>query len=228
MITNEMKKLRTWVISDTHNNHMFLEIPDNIDMVIHSGDFGSTRQPAINANEAKNFLEWYDSLVHIKYKVLIAGNHDTSIEAGLVKREDIPKSIAYLEHEHTVIEGLKIFGSPYTASFGQGWAFNVARHKLDQYWESIEQDTDIIITHGMPKGILDLAHYDMQFTGCKALLNKIKQVNPKLCIGGHIHEDGGKTQTILGLQTIFINASVLDLSYKLVNNGHIIEIETKS
>ncbi len=221
-----MKTLKTWVISDTHNKHMFLNIPD-VDMVIHAGDFGGQRNPSMNKNEVLNFLEWYKSLTHIKYKLLCAGNHDTSIEAGLVKRSDIHESITYLEHESTIIEGLKIWMSPYTPSFGVGWAYNVPRNRLEQYWKDIPLDSDIIVTHGMPKGILDLAHYDMQFTGCKSLLNKVMEIQPQLYIGGHIHEEGGRMLQIANCKTKFINASVLDLDYKLVNNGFVIDIETK-
>ena len=30
--------MKTWAISDTHRQHRFLNIPDNIDLIIHAGD----------------------------------------------------------------------------------------------------------------------------------------------------------------------------------------------
>lgn len=222
--------MKFWCISDSHNKHAFLNIPNGIDGIIHAGDMSNQRNPSMNANEVLNFLEWYKSLVHIKYKILIAGNHDTSIEAGLVKRSDIHESITYLEHESCEIEGIKIFGSPYTPSFGQGWSFNIPRHKLDSYWQEIPLGTDIIITHGPPKGILDLTAEGSLFfqCGCKTLLNRLKIIEPKYSIFGHIHTESNCTNAgkleIQGCKTTFINASVVNLDYEICNNGYIIEI----
>ena len=72
--------MKAWYFSDSHTKHGFLDIPDDIDIAIFGGDGSNEKNPAINANEMLDFIEWYDSLSHIKYKVLIAGNHDTSIE----------------------------------------------------------------------------------------------------------------------------------------------------
>ena len=50
----------------------------------------------------------------------------------------------------------------------------------------IPEDTDIVITHGPPYGILDKI-YNGQSVGCKILLNVIERVKPKVHIFGHIH-----------------------------------------
>lgn len=243
--------MKIWIISDTHCKHGFLDIPDGIDMAIHGGDMSNQKSPAINANEVLDFLEWYKSLTHIKYKILIAGNHDTSIEKGLVARGDMHESIIYLEHESVTIEGIKIFGSPYTPKFGTDWAYNVPKEMIASYWDDIPDDTDILITHGPPKGILDLTQYDTRTgydrahggpinffqCGCKELLNRVKAIQPKYHIFGHIHPETNCPNSAMlkinGYETTFINAAVCDFGRtaedvkvkQIANNGFIIEIE---
>lgn len=224
--------MKIWLFSDTHSRHGSLNVPSDVDMAICAGDMGTVKHPAMNANVILDSLEWYASLTHIRHKILIAGNHCTSIEAGLVKRSDIPSGLTYLQHESCEIEGLKIFGSPYTPSFGTGWAFNVSRNKIDQYWKDIPNDTDILVTHGPPKGILDLTemgtnHFEQ--CGCKSLLNRIKEVQPLLHVFGHIHPENNCPNAamlqIRGCNTSFINAAVVNLDYEIDNNGFVVNID---
>lgn len=238
--------MRVWFISDTHNKHMFLDVPLDVDMVVHSGDMSSNKAPAVNNNEVRDFLEWYKSLTHIKYRVLVAGNHDTSIEQGLVTRGDIHESITYLEHEYAEVGGLKIFGSPYQPKFGTDWAFNVPRGMLKPYWDDIPDGLDILITHGPPKGILDLTQYDTRSgadgqsffqCGCKDLLRAVVDKKPRYHVFGHIHpEENCPNSAVINVQhcdTTFINAAVCSFGKSVLegtkiknihNNGHVIEI----
>lgn len=223
--------MRIWLISDTHNKHGFLQVPSGVDMMICAGDVGLTKNPAINANEVLNFIEWIKS-VDIPHKVWIGGNHDTSLAAGLV----IPATndgYHYLNHEMKEVSGVKIFGSPYTPEFGVGWAFNVKRSKMKNYWDEIPLDADIVVTHGPPYGIADFAedHRNYEGTmsgkrvGCVALRKRLELVAPRLHVFGHIHEDGGKTvQLDNPYGTKFVNAAVLTLEYKPIHNGIIFEL----
>ena len=225
--------MKIWHISDTHTVHELLVVPEGIDMVIFSGDCSNPRDPYNNEPEVRRFIDWFSALP-IEHKVFVAGNHDSSIEKGLVTKDDFDgECIYYLENSHITIEGIKIFGSPYTPSFGQ-WSFMKARHKLDRIWEgAIDDDTDIIVVHGPPKGILDKS-YDrrgnIEACGDRSLLNKINKVKPKLMLFGHIHncDDiiNAGTRTISGLKTIFSNGSVVtDGKFgKLSSNGNILEI----
>jgi len=225
--------MKIWHISDTHTFHELLEIPEGIDMVIHSGDCSNPRDPYNNEPEVRRFIDWFGDLP-IKHKIYVAGNHDTSIEKGLVTDDDFDqKRIHYLENQTIEIEGIKIFGSPYTPQFGQ-WAFMKARHKLDRIWQiAIEDDTNIIVVHGPPRGMLDLS-YDrdgrMEYCGDKSLMNKVKEIEPKLMLFGHIHncDDiiNAGTRTIPGLDTIFSNGSVVtDRKFgKLSSNGNIFKL----
>ena len=230
---------RVWALSDSHCLHGYLKVPEGIDIVIHAGDESNQRSPGFNEQEALNFLEWYKNL-DIKYKIFVPGNHSTSIANGLVTRGEIPDNIIFLEHESATVEGISIFGSPYSPSFGTGWAYNVPRNKLESYWNEIPDETRICVTHGPPKGILDLTQYDSRSgaegvsyfqCGCEFLLKKIQKIQPEFSIFGHIHpEEHCPNAGILKVQnceTKFINACVVDLDYKLHNNGFVFEIDEK-
>lgn len=216
--------MKIWFISDTHSLHNQLEIPEDVDMVIHSGDASVYKELLMNDGEMRNFVKWFSNL-NIKHKLFIPGNHDTSIEAGMTKKADLAKlGITMLIDESITIEGIKIFGSPYTPSFGHGWAYNSARHKIQKHWELIERDTDIVVTHGPPKGVLDLTRSN-DLAGCKNLLNTIERIQPEIVSFGHIHEEGGrKLQDLKFPKTTFLNSAVVDLGYNIINNGHIITI----
>ena len=225
--------MKIWHISDTHTFHELLEIPQGVDLVIFSGDCSNPRDPYNNEPEVRAFIDWYGNLP-IKHKVFVAGNHDTSIEKGLVTKEDFSKNgIHYLENTSVEIEGLKIFGSPYTPLFGN-WAFMKARHKLDRVWDSaIPDDSDIVVVHGPPKGVLDLS-YDrngkLEFCGDKSLMNKLKIVKPKFMMFGHIHNNedivNAGIRKVYGLDTTFSNGSVVtDRKFgKVTSNGNIFEL----
>lgn len=220
-------------ISDTHTYHDLLKIPSGIDMIIHSGDCSNPRDPYNNESEVREFIDWYKE-IPVKYKIYVAGNHDTSIEKGLVTKKDFEDSgIIYLENESVVIEGIKIFGSPHTPNFGN-WAFMKERTKLERFWRlAIDQDVNIVVTHGPPKGILDKSYdreNNMEACGDKSLLNRILEVQPTYSLFGHIHNTkdivNAGIQKLSVCNTFFSNGSVVtDGRFgKLSSNGNIIEI----
>jgi Icc-related predicted phosphoesterase len=224
--------MKIWHISDSHTYHNLLDVPENVDMVIFSGDCSNPRNPYLNKPEVEGFLVWYESLP-IPVKIFVAGNHDTSIEKNLITKLDFgSKGIIYLENDFTIVNGLKIWGSPITPTFGD-WAFMKARHKTHDLWQQIPDDTDIVVVHGPPATMLDLSYNrknELEFCGDSALRKRIIDINPKLCLFGHIHncEDiinaGTRTLSIRG--TIYSNGSVVtDGKFgKLSSNGNIFEI----
>lgn len=226
--------MKIWHISDTHTFHSQLSIPKNIDMVIFSGDCSNVQNPYLNESEVRNFIEWFGNL-DIKYKIFVAGNHDTSIERKLILRTDFTeKGIIYLENESFEIEGIKIWGSPITPSFGTGWAFNKKRDKLHDLWSIIPEDIDIVVTHSPPKGCLDLSfdrNNNLEFCGCTALAKRMRILKPKLVLFGHIHcMDGVNNAGILkysDYETIYSNGSVVwdgRFDKGLTSNGNIFDI----
>ena len=211
-----MEKLKIAAISDTHGQHSHFpkDYFEGIDMIIHAGDESNYRELYKNEPEFWNFIEWYEK-IDVKYKILVAGNHSAYLNkfGNRIKNDLKERGIIYLENESTEIEGIKIWGSPYSPTFGD-WYFMKDRAKMDLIWQNIPQDTDILVTHTPPKGILDLS-FDiggiLEFCGCKALMRHVERVKPLYHIFGHIHTmkdiiNTGK-RTIPDFQTTFINAS---------------------
>jgi Icc-related predicted phosphoesterase len=225
--------MKIWHISDTHTYHGLLKVPEGIDMVIHSGDATNPRDPYASEQEMLNFISWFGSLP-IKHKVFVAGNHDLCIERNLVTKIDFMKNgIVYLENDYAEVEGIKIWGSPFTPTFGEGWAFNKKRSALHDVWKHIPDDVDIVVVHGPPKGILDLAYHQLnciEFCGDEALRKRMYLLNPKLCLFGHIHNNediinAGTMKLSIG-DTIYSNGSVVtDGKFgKLSSHGNTFEI----
>jgi len=230
----EKEPLKIWHFSDTHTYHDLLDVPE-VDIAIFTGDCSNPKDPYINEHEVREFLHWYRNLP-IKYKIFVPGNHDVSIEKGLVTRKEIEDmGIVFLENEHVTIEGIKIFGSPYQPQFGTGWAYNRDRSKMDNYWSLIDVDTQIVCTHTPPKTILDAAYNPhtgvLENCGCQALKrHMLERVKPNLVCFGHIHNNkdiinAGELK-FSAYETVFSNGSVVTdkLFGKVTSNGNIFEI----
>ena len=108
-----------------------------------------------------------------------------------------------------------------------------ARDKINRVWEHIPDDTDILVVHGPPKGIMDLTYSRenvLEACGCSALRKRVLKIEPKLFLSGHIHncEDiiNAGTLKLSAYKTIFSNGSVVtDGKFGLLSsNGNIFEI----
>lgn len=201
-------------ISDTHTKHHQIEVPEG-DLLIHAGDFSSRGY----VPEVEDFFNWYRDQPH-PHKVVIAGNHDFLAEKNPEKfRSLVPENVIYLEDSGTTIEGIHIWGSPITPWF-YNWAFNRYRgDKIRPHWDLIPDNTDIIITHGPPFGILDKTARG-EAVGCRELLAKTEKVKPRIHVFGHIHEAYGEQKQH---GTHFINASTLNLQYKVAHQPVIVD-----
>ena len=215
-----MKKTITF-ISDTHTKHKHVtgELPGG-DILIHCGDISNRGY----MNEIKDFLEWFDGIKGYEHKIFIAGNHDFGFQdnpnlcAKLL--QDYP-TVTYLEDSSVIVDGIKIYGSPWQPRF-YNWAFNVDRGwDIAQKWEKIPQDTDILITHGPLHGILD-STYTGQRVGCEDLYKKVMEIKPKVHCSGHIHFDHGMKE-IDGIT--FINACCLGEDYMYQNGPITLDFE---
>jgi len=182
---------KIWHFSDTHTHHKDLKVPNEEGLIsIFSGDCSNPKDFLQNTLEVLSFLDWY-AIQNIDSKIFVAGNHDVSIEKNRITKQDFKdRGIIYLENDSVEINDLKIWGSPLTPSFGSGWAWNKARHKLDKYWAHIPDDTDILVTHGPPKGFLDYTcnnNKRIEQCGCESLKNRVLSLNLSAHCFGHIH-----------------------------------------
>jgi Icc-related predicted phosphoesterase len=201
-------------ISDTHETHHRLteQLPGG-HVIVCAGDVSGRGY----SRQVEDFLFWYSNLPY-RHKIFIAGNHDYLFEdRPTIAKELLDKypEVIYLEQSEVVIDGVKFFGSPYTPRFFD-WAFNVDRgDAIREYWLKIPLDTDVLITHGPPKGHGDYTRRDHKNVGCWDLLDIVtSQVKPKYHVFGHIHEGYGVTKND---ETTFINASSVDFMYNPVN-----------
>lgn len=182
-------------ISDTHTYHHQLNIPQNIDVIAHTGDATNEFTEFKNATELYNFLSWFSS-IDCKYKIFVAGNHDSKIyNAGrkTAKKMFEEYGIIYLEQEDVVIDGIKFYGEPHTPIFGN-WYFMRDRSKMHKLWEHAPEDMDVLLTHGPAYGIMDVVesrlHSNFNLCGDKSLRKFIDSgnwKNLKVLCHGHIH-----------------------------------------
>ncbi|KAH6700006.1 putative phosphoesterase [Cadophora sp. MPI-SDFR-AT-0126] len=174
-------------ISDTHNT--FPSIPSG-EILIHAGD--ATQSGTLEEFQAT--IDWLDSLPH-RHKVIIGGNHDLVLDpnAAGTRREGRSaidwKGVTSLENDSVTLNcvggrQIKIYGSPFTPKHGN-WAFQYPRSR-NVWYNTIPEDTDILITHGPPRAHLDLGY------GCDYLLDELWRTRPKLHVFGHIHGGYGQ------------------------------------
>ena len=201
--------MRLIFISDTHNLHDQIELPEG-DILLHCGDFSGRGR----FHEVESFMKWYGAQPH-RYKVLIAGNHDFLAERDPeIFRSLIPENVIYLEDSGVEIDGIHIWGSPIQPCFFD-WAFNRQRGAdIRKHWALIPENTDVLITHGPPYGILDRVASDNRPVGCRDLLHRINELPLKVAAFGHIHEGYGVLEDA---GKMFINASCLDEHYHYCN-----------
>ena len=234
-------KMKITHISDTHNKHNQLNglLPGG-DLLIHSGDISSLGRKS----EVERFVAWFNGIDNYTNKVFIAGNHDMTFDREQLLRDKLAHfegkteydtecaegkpawleellgihlrpNVFYLENNFIEIDQIKIWGSPITPSFGYGWAFNKDRgYDINQIWNRIPNDTDIVITHGPIYGYCDRTSRGGLNVGCADLYHRLNEVRPQLHFSGHIHEAYGYRHTDWGYA---FNGCNCDLSY-LVNN----------
>ena len=220
-------------ISDTHNYHDQIELPEG-DVIVHAGDCtgrGTER-------EIIEFLNWY-SVLDFEHKILVAGNHDWGFEtdSDRCKKLCADMDIIYLEDSGVTLDGIKFYGSPVQPEFCD-WAFNKRRNKdssiidngarcngshswIKPHWDAIPESTDVLITHGPPKGILDVSIYNGFECGCNDLRNRVEEVKPKYHIFGHIHNWHGTKKLD---EVTYVNASICTEQYNPTNEPIVVEI----
>ena len=192
-------------LSDTHGQHRKLLNLPTADILVHSGDF--TMHGTIK--EALDFLDWLTDLSY-PHKLFIAGNHDTCLFQGSI--EGLEKNIFYLANEAVTIYGFQFYGAPMFLNEGK-----FKSQSLN--YQKIPSDTDVLITHCPPFGILDF--YDDFNCGSQDLLLCVQKVKPKLHLFGHIHKEHGITKQGA---TLFSNAAIMSENYINLNGPNLLEL----
>lgn len=117
----------------------------------------------------------------------VAGNHDFGMRDDPKRARRLPWT--YLQDEAVEIDGFKFYGTPWSKTFGH-WAFMQPDPDLAEVWAKIPDDTDVLIVHGPPYGLVDET-WGREHVGSKTLRQRLTVVRPLLTVCGHIHEARG-------------------------------------
>lgn len=185
------------------------------DVLIHAGDaltFGK-------AAEFYNFANWMARQPH-PIKIYVGGNHDFFVQGNMdLCRSTLRASGIHLLIDESMIirgvlpeEDLKVYGTPWIPNLST-WAFYAHQSTLEKKFRDIPADTNILITHTPPSGILD--YYPGQVllidgpdphglesdeyndekglhVGSVALLKRVTELPElKLHVFGHVHSAAG-------------------------------------
>lgn len=211
-------KTRLLLISDTHGmNFSPADRPvQQADVAIHCGDLtdGSKLEEFRTAIELLKSLDAplklaiagnHDFNMDIPAFEKKVAEATSSLEPELLAKEyGIPgearqlfeaandAGIIFLDegtHRFTLENGaqLTVYASPYTPALG-AWGFQY--HPDQGHKFSIEEEVDVVVTHGPPKGIMDYT-YGRERAGCPDLFAAIARARPLLHCFGHIHEGWG-------------------------------------
>lgn len=214
----EVCKIKLTILSDTHGYYP-KSLPPG-DILVHCGDITARG----TEQQHWEFIKWFSSQPH-KHKLFIAGNHCLYLESCYI--DEVESIIhynrgtaTYLRDSSVVIDGIKFHGTPWTPEFGN-WAF-MYKHKSigHEHFNKIPEDTDVLISHGPPYGILDYCANGK--VGSKELVYHINRVKPKLVLFGHIHPANGRVDKD-GIT--YINAAFCTDTYEPLNPIQTVELD---
>lgn len=215
-------------MSDTHGRLPNLNL-QNIDLVLHAGDW-TYRNKLDYIGQIEDFetrfLPWINNIRKKVPFYWTLGNHETFYEylRDDTFKKDMKKSGLLLD-EYTVVNGLKIWGNPWTPYFC-GWGFNEydTPQGLGEIYKKIPEDVNIIISHGPVYGIHDIVEYPhSKHAGSKELASRVKEIKPKLIVSGHLHDDANYGW-IKREETLYIGASLANEKYEFSRNPITIEV----
>lgn len=183
--------LRLVIVSDTHRSYR-RPIPPG-DVFIHAGD------SELSAGEMDT---WLARLPH-RHKIVVGGNMDYRLREGA---GDLQQA-SYLQDGAITVDGVKIYGSPWTPKFVGVFQLDDAAAAGD-VWACVPDDVDVLVTHGPPKGVLDRTSRG-RGVGDGTLMCRVDELRPRVHCFGHVHESYGALEKD---GTLFCNAAVF--------NGH--------
>lgn len=202
--------MRLVFLSDTHCQMDMIKykVPDG-DVLIHCGDWTYSG----TVKEFMKEIDIFNMLPH-EHKILCVGNHERFAERlGIRFVQELCEPSIVLHNESAVINDVKFYGSASTKWF-HNWAFNIRGYdNLTKEWKQIDEDTDILFTHGPPFGQLDKAVFEGQNLGDEALWTRVQHL-PELRIHafGHIH-GSAQVKYNYSLDKFFVNASICNEQY---------------
>ncbi|KAJ9155291.1 Metallo-dependent phosphatase [Pleurostoma richardsiae] len=188
--------------NDQPTIHGFRRPLPSADVAIHCGDL-------TKSSSSREYQATFDLMrsLDAPLKLLIAGNHDIALDPEqlellphrrrrLAPIAELLRGLRAEDGIHLLDEGahhfvlrngarLAVYASPYTPEYG-GWAFQYrGRHEF-----AIPPGTDVAVTHGPPRGVLDRSYHGSG-AGCEYLMESVARARPRVHCFGHIHEAWG-------------------------------------
>jgi hypothetical protein len=170
--------VRIVIMGDTHGQHRTLDIPIG-DFLIHVGDFTLFNR---SRDEVRDFNQCLLDLPH-RRKILIPGIYDFNFSDP--KWRKLISAATLLLNEGVELDEIRIWGSPLTPS-----NFEIFRATSEadcgRIFSRIPAQTDLVISHGPPQGVLDIAGSGNRHQGCPHLLAAIRHVRLAApCVRAH-------------------------------------------
>lgn len=176
-------------LSDTHGRHRQLTDLPQADIIVHTGDITEDG----TEEEVEDFVKWFGNLPYQR-KIFIAGNHDLCLYGANI--EGLPDNMRYLCNEAITIDGIKFYGVPM-------FLHDDLEGNFPELYSRIPNDTDVLLTHQAPLGILD--DQDGINFGDYYLYKRVIDVRPKYHLFGHLHHTEKTRMTFQGVR--FSNAA---------------------
>lgn len=222
-------------VSDLHEN--WIDLPEG-DIAVVAGDLTYGFKHDLASQHKALYLDFnlWQARQPVEKVVVIAGNHDQSVQAWGWPLENTERLI-YLQDQAAEVCGLKLWGTPWQPWF-YSWAFNAPERNgeafLREKFSLIPNDTDIIICHGPPYGAGDsdppnaYLHLDPSYDsqpriGSRALAAAIRRVRPRLMVCGHIHNGYGEYE-FARCPTKIVNAALVNNKYEPVNAPVVVDV----
>jgi Icc-related predicted phosphoesterase len=194
------------IISDTHNEHEKFDALSG-EVLIHCGDMFNLFDR--NEDDFERMDEWFGRQ-DFDMILCTGGNHDFALENRVESCAQPFENAVYLQDKTFVHEGVTFYGAPWTPLL-KGHAFFRQESELSDKWQQIPDDTDVLITHTPPAGVLDISSRGLEL-GCRHLADTVGRVSPQLHCFGHVHASSGVRE--VG-NTTFINASSVNSQFEL-------------
>ena len=220
--------------SDTHGFPFWEYVPE-CDLLLLGGDISPMVDHSVSFQKQWMYGTFLPDLKKVPAKniVFIGGNHDFYLEDLYNKHDEgelrsaLPWNVHYLRDSFVVIEGVKIYGSPWVVNLKR-WAFNLKGRTDETFtYDNIPNDVDILLTHAPAHRFCDtiLEYAETEPLGSVGLASAVREKRPAMVLSGHIHSGNHRPESILG--TEFRCISILDEAYKFKYPPFVFDYEPK-
>lgn len=210
-----MKVTTVTATSDIHGSWDDMESPREANLLVFAGDLTADGR----LQNAMAFLEWAKQFVpYFDDVVVVPGNHDRAfaVHEPLLLFEAKSRGLALLIDAGLDAHGVRVWGTPWSLTYGR-WSYMDSDVNLALKYAAIDPQTELLVSHGPPYGILDKASRGVH-AGSQALLDRMTELpNLRAFVCGHIHESYG-SQTLKG-DIFAYNVAALDNHYCVRSPG---------